>query len=84
MRQVLSHYAGEQNLKMIHVYATVIALHKAARTHQAGNLTRAKDFAVLARNAYLCLEKSDAPALGAELSFDFPSEFHTNFKKIRQ
>lgn len=84
LRQVLSHYPGEPNLEMIRVYATVIALHKAARAHQAGNLARAKEFAVLAQNAYLFLEMQDALDLGAKLPFDLPPGFHTDFKKIRQ
>lgn len=67
MEQVLGHYPGEPDLEMIHVYAAVIALHKAARAHRAGNAARASRFALMARNAYRRLEQVNAFTLGAKL-----------------
>lgn len=83
LRQALSHYRGGPDLEMVHVYATVIALHKAARAHRAGNSSRAGGFAVIARNAYLCLQKPDAPTPGADLPFGLLSRHHAEFEKIQ-
>lgn len=55
LQQVLNHYPGQLNLEMIHVYASVIALHKAARAHRVSNTTRANSFAVMARHHCLLI-----------------------------
>jgi aminoglycoside phosphotransferase (APT) family kinase protein len=72
MAQLLSHYPGEPDLEMIHVYAAIIALHKASRAHQDGHAARASRFAHLARVAYQRVGQLDALSHGSELPIGLP------------
>lgn len=82
MQQILSHYRGEFNIEMIHVYATVIALHKAARAHRAGNLARASSFAVIAHNAYMHLQNFDNHKSSADQLLELSSRCYAEARKI--
>lgn len=55
LQQILNRYPGQLNLDMIHVYASVIALHKAARAHQVNNTIRANSFADVACHHFLLI-----------------------------
>ena len=77
LRQVLNHYPGQLDLEMVHVYAAVIALHKAGRAHRESNAVRANSFAVIARHHCLLINQQDAPTPGTKLSCGLPSGRYT-------
>jgi aminoglycoside phosphotransferase (APT) family kinase protein len=84
LRQALSHYHGYLDLEMVYAYAAVIALHKAARAHRAGNATRADGFAVIARNTFLRLKSPDATFPGSDLPLGLTSGHHADHEKFEQ
>ena len=57
MQLVLDRYPSQLDLEMIHVYATIIALHKAERPHRASNTTRANSFTAIARQHCLLINQ---------------------------
>jgi aminoglycoside phosphotransferase (APT) family kinase protein len=79
--QLLSQYPGDLDLEMVHVYSATIALHKAARAHQAGNVARARVFAQIAQNAYRCFEQLKASAFSAELPMSSSSGCYVELEK---
>lgn len=70
LQQLLRCYSRKTDFEMMYVYATVIALHKAARALRAGNWIRAQKFAAFAGAAYLRLKESSSACFKVDLPFE--------------
>lgn len=67
-QQVLNGYPGRPDMEMVHVYAALIALHKAERALRAGDTSKANDFTAKACQHYQSITHPGAGSPNAKLS----------------
>lgn len=67
-QQVLNGYPGRPDMDMVHVYAALIALHKAERALRAGDTAKANNFTAKACRHYQSIIHPGARTLSAKVS----------------